>query len=138
MGTPGLVQVQAFPFDFDPRVRSLLRLIGVTPSTALAVVGREVLRVRFGPYLLDTTLDNVADVTVTGPYRAYRAIGPRLSLADRGVTFGTNARSGVCVRFRAPVGALAGARRLRHPGMTVTLADPHGFADLVRTRAGTA
>ncbi|MFA9445940.1 hypothetical protein [Egicoccus sp. AB-alg6-2] len=133
--------LQAFDFEFDRRYQPLLRLAGVTPSTAQVVVGRGpqgVLRARFGPWLLTTTLDNVADVTVGGPYRAHRVVGPHLSLADRGVTFGTNTRAGVCVRFHEPVGALAGRDRLPHPGMTVTVADPNGFAQLLRVRAGLA
>jgi hypothetical protein len=30
---------------------------------------------------------NLWAVRLTGPYRAWRAIGPRLSLADHGLTF---------------------------------------------------
>lgn len=133
--------LQAFGFDFEPRYRPVLLPWGVTPATATAVVGRgeggRVLRVRFGPWLVDTTLDNVADVTLDGPYRAYRVIGPHVSMADRGVTFGTNTRAGVCMRFHEPVGALFG-RHLRHPGLTITVEDPTGFAQLVRVRAGLA
>ena len=92
----------------------------------------------FGPWLLDTSLDNVAEVTVDGPYRAWRVIGPHLSLADRGVTFGTRTAAGVCVRFREPVGAQFRRRMVRHPGMTVTVQDPTGFAQVVRVRAGLA
>ncbi|MFA9429543.1 hypothetical protein [Egicoccus sp. AB-alg2] len=128
--------MQAFEFDFDGRYRPLLRLLGVTPATAQVVVGAGVLRARFGPWLLDTTVDNIRDVTVTGPFTPLKVIGPHLSLADRGVTFGTNARTGVCVQFDEPVGALAGHRVLRHTGMTVTVQDPTGFAQLLRVRAG--
>ncbi|HSK25012.1 MAG TPA: hypothetical protein VK906_17640 [Egicoccus sp.] len=133
---------QTFAFAFAARYRPVLLAFGVTPSTARVVVGPPepgaVLRARFGPFLLDTTLDNVADVTVGGPYRPHRVIGPRLSLADRGVTFGTSVSAGVCVRFHEPVGALFGHRFVRHPGMTVTVQDPDGFARVVRARAGLA
>jgi hypothetical protein len=127
--------LQEFAFAFDPRYRAPLAVLGVRPQTATVVAGRDVLRVRFGPWFLDTTLDNVADVVVDGPYRPYRVIGPHLSLADRGVTFGTNADAGVCVSFHEPVGALAGRRRLQHPNLTVTVVDPAGLAQLLRVRA---
>ncbi|MBS3941811.1 MAG: hypothetical protein KG028_12710 [Actinobacteria bacterium] len=133
---------QTFEFAFAAAYRPVLLAFGVTPATAKVVVGpREqggALRTRFGPWLLDTMLDNVAEVGVGGPYRAHRVIGPRLSLADRGVTFGTSTDAGVCVRFHEPVGVLFGRRLVRHPGMTVTVQDPDGFAHLVRTRAGLA
>lgn len=134
--------LQEFDFAFDRRYRPVLLAFGVTSATARVVVGGRpgagVLRARFGPWWLETTLDNVAEVTLGGPYRPHRVIGPHLSLADRGVTFGTNTRVGACVRFHEPVGALAGRRALRHPGMTVTLRDASGFAQLVRVRAGLA
>lgn len=127
-----------FAFDFTARYRPLLLAWGVTPATARVVVGGRggPLRTRFGPWLLDTSLDNVAEVSEAGPYRAHRVIGPRLSLADRGVTFGTSTDAGVCIRFHEPVGALFGRRFVRHPGMTVTVEDPTGFAQLIRVRAG--
>lgn len=133
---------QTFEFAFARRYRPVLLAWGVTPATARVVVGGSgagaVLRTRFGPFLLDTTVDNVAEVTVGGPYRPHRVIGPRLSLADRGVTFGTTAAAGVCVRFHDPVGALFGRRFVRHPGMTVTVRDPDGFARTLRAQAGLA
>ncbi|MBA2438430.1 MAG: hypothetical protein H0V52_08805, partial [Acidimicrobiia bacterium] len=48
-----------------------------------------------------TPLDNVKGSQVTGPYATLLVIGPaRLSIADRGLTFATNARRGLCIRFR--------------------------------------
>jgi hypothetical protein len=86
------------------------------------------LAVRFGPWRCETDLANVAGTEVTGPYRPVRAIGARLSLKDRGLTFGTNAERGVCVRFREPVRGLEPTGRLRHPGLTVTVEDVDGLA----------
>ncbi|MBB4915500.1 hypothetical protein ACFY19_06485 [Streptosporangium saharense] len=118
-----------FGFAVDPAWRPLLRLAGVTRDRAFVLVGEDELRVRFGPWLLRTPLSNVAGATVTGPYTTWRVIGARLSLADRGVTFGTNSRSGLCVRFHVPVPALLPGTLLTHPGATVTVSDPEGLAE---------
>jgi hypothetical protein len=69
-------------------------------------------------------LDNVFDVQLTGPYLWLKAIGVRVSLADKGITFGTNAKLGACLCFRTPVESFGRRLGLRHPGMTVTVADP--------------
>ena len=61
---------------------------------------------------------------MTGPYRWYRAIGPRLSLADHGLTFGTSAARGVCLLLREPVPGIDPLGVIRHPGLTLTVADP--------------
>lgn len=49
----------------------------------------------------------------------------RLSLADEGLTFGTNRSAGVCVHFRDPVPSPL--RRKGHPALTVTVADVDGL-----------
>ena len=59
----------------------------------------------FGPWVCRTAPSNVRAVSLTGPYRWYRAIGPRLSLADHGLTFGTTTTT-----RRLPATAGPGAR----------------------------
>jgi hypothetical protein len=129
------VSARRFVFLHDPRFAGLLRVAGVTPATAWVEVDEEELRVRFGRLSLRTSRANIAGVEVSGPYRWYRAIGPRLSLADHGVTFGTATHGGACVRFHEPVPALLGPR-FGHPGVTVTVADPAGLAASLSRRAG--
>ncbi|MGC5028727.1 hypothetical protein [Micromonospora sp. DT229] len=119
---------QRFGFRFDPLWRPLLALLGVRPSTAWVQVDAESLTVRFGPWRLRTSRDNVWGVGTTGPYRWWRAIGPHLSAADIGVTFGSSTAQGVCVRFGRPVPALLPGRWPRHPAVTVTVADPQALA----------
>ncbi len=64
----------------------------------------------------------------SGDYAWLKTAGPpHLSFADRGVTFATNGRRGVCLAFREPVRVLDPTGRLRHPGATLTLADPDRF-----------
>ena len=116
-----------FAFEFDYPLAAPLLAAGVTPRTAHVDVDDGWFDVRFGLWRLRTPLSNVAGATVTGPYHPLRALGTRVSLADRGVTFGTNARQGVCVRFHEPVPAALPAGLLRHPGATVTVREPEGL-----------
>ncbi len=63
--------------------------------------------------------------------RPRRGVGPHLSLKDRGITFGTNARRGICTLFREPITGIDFLGVIRHPGVTLTLADIEGFAAAV-------
>jgi hypothetical protein len=137
-GQPQIVApgVEPFPLAFDPRFRVPLAAVGVTPATAHVTLGPDRLVACFGPWSCRTTPANVREVTITGPYRWYRAIGPRLSLADRGLTFGATTARGVCLLFREPVRGLDPLGLLRHPGLTLTVADPPRFAAAVRQAAG--
>jgi hypothetical protein len=123
------VQVRRFGFAIDPRYARVLRVFGVRPGRAWIGIDGERLRLRFGLWRFDTALANVESAGVTGPYRsALRAIGPHMSLVDRGISFCTNTEQGVCVLFREPVRSRATAGLVRHPGLTVTPVDPAGFA----------
>jgi len=120
----------SFAFRFDEPFATASRLFGVQPNHAYVDVDDERLEIRFGPWLLRTPMSNVERAEVSGPYAWWKVIGPaRLSFKDRGVTFATSAGSGVCIRFREPVTAIDPNGLIRHPGATVTVADPD---DLVR------
>jgi hypothetical protein len=119
-----------FRFAFAAPFRVPLALLGVRPATASVTVDDAWLAARFGPWRLRTPRANVVAARRTGPYRWWRAIGPHLSLADRGVTFGTSTGGGVCIEFATPVPALAG-RRLRHPGLTVTVEEPDALVRIL-------
>jgi len=93
-------------------------------------------RARFGPWSCTIATSNVIDVCRTGPYRAVRAIGARLSFTDQGLTFGTTTHGGVCLLLREPVTALDPFGAVAHPGVTLTVADLDGFAGQVRRLAG--
>ena len=125
---------ERFPFAFQRSFRGPLVLAGVTEDTAEVVLTDDEFIVRFGRFTARTPLANITEVRITGPYRWWKVIGPRGSLADRGATFGTNARAGACVCFDEPITALAG-RRMLHPGLTVTVADPDALAASLRRRS---
>lgn len=112
---------QHFPFARDPRFPWLPGLLG---ASAGVTVDDDTLDVRFGPWHLHTARSNVTGASVTGPYLAVKALGPRLSMSDRGVTFGTTTHAGACVLFAKPVPALDPLGLLRHPGATLTVEAP--------------
>lgn len=119
-----------FDFEFDAKLRPTAALFGVTPRTARVELDDLHLRVRFGPWRLLTPVTNIAAAERSGPYAWWKVAGPpRLSLSDRGVTFATTTRQGVCLRFHRPVPALLPASLVKHPGATITVADPDELLD---------
>ena len=116
-----------FEFDWDARYLRILRLMGVKPSTAWVEVDDELV-VHYGHWHTRTPVTNIARVCVTGPYVPARGVGPHLSLKDHGITFGTNARRGICTLFRDPITGIDPVGAIKHPGLTLTLADIEGFA----------
>ncbi|MDQ1438420.1 MAG: hypothetical protein QOK43_2049 [Acidimicrobiaceae bacterium] len=124
-----------FGFDFERRLTPFAFALGITPFTSGVEVGDGELRVRFGPWTVRTPLANVEGAQVTGPYSPWKVAGPpHLSLADRGVTFATSTRQGVCIRFKEPVSALAPKALFRHPALTVTVDDAAGLVDALEAR----
>ena len=137
-GAAESLSIEQFEFAFDSQFRPFLALIGVTSGTAHVTLTAEQLVARFGPWTCETPIGNVRDVCRTGPYHWYKAIGPRGSFVDRGLTFGTTTQGGVCVLLREPVPGLTPVGPLRHPGITLTLAEPERFVASLRRRAGLA
>ena len=117
-----------FPFRFEPLYRAMALPLGITPRTAGVEVDARHLRVRFGLWRVETELANVAGTERTGPYQVPKTIGPpHLSFSDRGMTCATNRRRGLCVRFHEPVQGIDPVGALRHPGLTLTVADIEGL-----------
>lgn len=114
----------ADPAEFGPVVVRALRLLGVGPGRGGVWVDDDMFVASFGPWVVRTPTSNVAGAEVTGPYKAWKVVGPRLSLADRGLTFGTSTRAGVCVTFHVPVPGIEPIGLLRHPSLTVTVSEP--------------
>jgi hypothetical protein len=127
------VKVTRFDFEFSRPLSWPLALIGVTPWTAHVDVSDQDFAVRFGPWSLTTPLSNIEGATVTGPYLPFKVLGPHISLADAGVTFGATWRRGVCVRFRRPVAGALPTGLLKHPAVTVTVADPERLATILES-----
>ena len=114
-----------FRYTRDRRFSWLLRIIGVRHDLDGVRVDDGVLTATFGLLGIRTPLSNVAGATLTGPHRWHRSVGPRLSMADHGMTFGTSDRRGVCLSFNTPVPSALGP--WDHPGLTVTVEDCLGL-----------
>ena len=130
-----MTRAERFTFRFAHAYERPARLFGITPETAWVDVGAHTLRARFGPWRVTTSLANISAIAVTGPYAFLKTAGPaRLAITDRGLTFATNGERGVLISFHSPVRGLDPLGVLRHPELTVTVADIDGLAE--RLRAG--
>jgi hypothetical protein len=119
-----------YDFAFAPSYRAAALVFGVMPATTWAELGPEGLRVRFGPWRLQTPLDNIEGAERSGGFSFIKTAGPaHLSFTDRGITFATNGADAVCVRFRTPVAGIDPIGLIRHPGATLTVSDPQAFLD---------
>ncbi len=125
--------MQTWPFAFAPKYQPALALLGIRPDNSQVTTDDDGFHATFGHLSVHTPWSNVKDVQVSRDYQAIKAIGPRGSFKDRGATFGTNTVGGVCLCFHEGVTALAGPL-IKHPGLTVTVADIDGLAAEVRSR----
>ncbi len=118
-----------FPIRLGPRSRPLLRLFGVRAHNAYVELDGE-LDARFGRYRVRTPVGNIATWRIEGPWRWVTAIGVRMSIRHRDLTFGGNHRGGVRVDFRerVPFGPL------RIPALYVTVDDLEGLAAALAAR----
>lgn len=115
---------QRFDFEWDPALTWAARMFGVSPNSAWVEIENGWLTAHFGPWLCRTPVDNVISAERTGPYQLWKVAGPaHLSLSDLGLTFATTAAAGVCIRFRRPVPGIDPVGAIRHPSLTVTVAD---------------
>jgi hypothetical protein len=123
-----------FPYRFDRRFAPMWLATGALPWRDGVTVTDEQFVATFGLLRVSTPLWNISDTHVTGPYRWWTAVGPRLSFADDGLTFGTNPHAGLCLHFRNKIRRVIGFRD--HSALTVTVADPGALA--ARLRKGRA
>jgi hypothetical protein len=128
---------ERFTFAFAPAYRPLARVFGIASSNAWVDVSDDAFAAHFGPWRVSTPLGNVTDVAITGPYAFLKTAGPaRLAITDRGLTFATNGDRGVLVTFAGPVRGLDPLGLLRHPELTVTVADTERLAGVLSERLG--
>ncbi len=125
-----------FRFSYEPTYLRANRLFGIAPQNTWIDIDGRAIDAHFGRWRLHTTLANIRAVEITGPYRFIKTAGPaRLGITDLGITFATNRRRGVLLTFREKVPAIEPFGVLRHPELTVTVAEVDTFVKLIRERA---
>ena len=125
---------QRFPIRIGRRSAPLLRVIfGVKPAEAAVTLTDEPdgrLDARFGWSHLETPIANVASWRIEGPWAWATAIGVRVSIRHRDVTFGGSPRGGVRVDFEDP----PKLGPLHVPALYVTVEDLEGLAAALKDR----
>ena len=115
-----------FGYDIDKRYLPVLLPFLVRPSKdGVTLTDEGSFVATFGFLQVVTPLHNVVGAHLTQDYRWWTAVGARMSRADDGLTFGTNARAGVCIHFDQKVPSRL--RRSGHSALTVTIADLQGL-----------
>ena len=118
-----------FPIRVEPRYRLILRLFGVKPENAFVDLG-DALEANFGWSHIATPVSNCARWSIEGPWRAITALGVRMSIRHRDITFGGTPRGGVRIDFREPVRYW----RFKPPALYLTVEDLDGFAAALAAR----
>jgi hypothetical protein len=114
-----------FPIRIGARSRGLVRLLfGATPETAWAEVGDDGFRARFGRFHFEADRENIGRWRIEGPFRWITAIGVRMSVRHRDLSFAGSPHGGVRIDFRTPVRY----GPLRVPAFYVGADDLDGFA----------
>jgi hypothetical protein len=119
-----------FPIFVGRRSRFVLLLFGVRAGNAYVDLGDDELDAHFGFFRLRTPASNLASWRIEGPWLWITAIGVRMSIRHRDLTFGGTNRGGVRVDFKEPV-ALRG---VRITALYVTVDDLEGFAAALAER----
>ncbi|MET0911353.1 MAG: hypothetical protein ABWZ99_17950 [Ilumatobacteraceae bacterium] len=128
-----------FAFAFEDRMKPWSRLFRVTPTNSSVTLTDYGLEVRFGRWRLTTPWFNIVSAGTTGPYTMWKVAGPaHLTPSDRGITFATTTRRGVCLDFRDPVRAIDPFGLIHHPNATITVEDPERFVDEIHRRVTAA
>ena len=122
---------QRFPIRLGARSRPFLRLFGVGgPQDAWVELDDGGLEARFGRFHALTPLSNVARWRIEGPWRWLTAIGVRMSIRHRDITFGGSPHGGVRLDFVERVRVA----RFKVPALYVTVDDLEGFAAALAAR----
>jgi hypothetical protein len=115
-----------FGYAIDKLYLPLLLPFGLRSSKdGVTLTDRCSLLATFGFVKIETPLANVAEAHITRNYRWWTAFGVRGSMADDGLSFGTNHDAGVCIHFAQKVPSPL--RRSGHSALTVTVADLDGL-----------
>lgn len=116
-----------FPIRLDPRARWYLRLFGVRgPDTAFVDLDETTLAARFGWARFAVPLASIERWRIEGPWSPFTALGIRMSIRHRDLTFGGSAHGGVRIDVRAGERVRLGP--IRPPAWYLTVDDLDGLA----------
>lgn len=125
----------SYQFAFEPPLDRWARLFAVVPTRSFVTVDDDGFEAIYGSWRVATVWSNVTEVEATGPYSPWKIAGPaHLSVADRGITMAATSAGGVCLMVREPVRGIDPLGLVRHPGVTLGVADPEGFSNDARER----
>ena len=117
---------ERFPYAIDPKYRPLLVVFGFRGARdAVTITDDGAFRASFGFVKIETPVANITGAHITRGYRWWTAVGVRGSMADDGLSFGTNHDAGVCIHFAEKVPSPL--RRRGHSALTVTVEDLDGL-----------
>ena len=118
-----------FPIRLDPRFGWVLRIFGVRSGNAYVDLD-ETLDARFGWSRVTTPASNITRWSIEGPWLALTALGVRMSIRHRDLTFGGSPHGGVRVDFRDKPRYSV----FHLPALYVTVDDLDGFAAALAAR----
>lgn len=118
-----------FPIRIGRKSRPLLRLFGVKGDNAWVDLDGD-FDARFGAYRLRTPIGNVKSWRIEGPWLWLTAIGVRMSVRHRDLTFGGSPHGGIRVDFHERVRW----GPLRIPALYVTVDDLEGLGRALAER----
>jgi len=121
------IMSEFFPYRLDKRWSPMFAALRIKRTDGVTLTDDGLLRATFGFLNVETPVENIDHTEVTGPHRWYTAVGARLSLADDGLTFGTNHQLGLCLEFVERIPKVIGFRK--HSTLWVSVADPDGLAN---------
>lgn len=98
------MSAQRYPIRIGDKSALFLRVcFGVTREKAWASVDEGVVTARFGWYEFKVPVSDVVRWRIEGPWNWITAIGVRMSVRHRDVSFAGSPRGGVRLDFREPV-----------------------------------
>ena len=116
---------QHFAYAVDPWYRPFLLPFGFTRRDGVTLDDDGSFCAKLGFLSVSTPAGNISGAHITRHYRWWTACGARMSMADDGLTFGTNHQAGVCIHFTDKVPSRLS--RKGHSALTVTVADLEGL-----------
>ena len=119
-----------FPIRVGDRSRLFLRLWGVTPAKAFVDLSESEVHARFGFGDVTVPVANIARWRIEGPWLWITAIGIRMSVRHRDLSFAGSPHGGVRMDFRerVPFGPF------RIPALYVAVDDLEAFAAALAER----